>query len=741
MPIFFHLESHLWIGYLFIFNGLLINYALASNEGHYRRLTESMEAKVVAAFIFSILMNGALLLVADIAGVTWRQVSAILPFISIFLIVNLIRQRYKAEYLVGELSLFRSCFYVFVFCVMFFNGGLIEQVSDAWWHMSMANKMSSVSSFDLDRGHLNGVSSRYYPPLWHANLAFAKLLSGESLPVLWNSFTAWGAMLKVMVFYLFSLSLSKNRLVASLACVLFFVLPGVGLSYARTSAWPSHIAYIGWFAMFYVVFRFLDQLSGETVRTLSGSLRLVFSLRVHIFILFFLGVFVLLTHQLELVWFFAAILAYLVSLEIIKGPWKGGEIEPDLILLTWGARIGLLVLLGLGGWLIVDSAVFFGDSLDLVVSYVLPIAVFIGLFVATLSIGKKVKFFIAVSTVAMVLLSINAQHFISLFLPEHALPAQGYRELPLLAVGYFGGVLQTAGWHLQLREAFLYGGLVAVLLSFVLVFIKPKRATIFLCANAVIGFAFCLSPYLFNWLRDVMAYHSSWRIAVLVFTPLIIAESLCLFARMALDNRAVLSNAKRGVAGLVCVGLVALTCVEVYPRFDRNVIDLKRQHKSAQRNWHLFYGQEYVFNDASLKYQNDFEEIIKIVQSDSVLLADISTSYYAAAYLPLFIVNTHRHHGKYMIPRWHSFLEARHGCYLDVPARRDQFKSFLVKERLRAEQKGASAIRYLMVNKDQINLNLKNDCLSQTRTAFIQNVDGIANLTFDGEYLMLFELR
>ena len=201
MPIFFHVESHLVIAYLFFFNGLLVNWLLRSCSIGYAELTKPLEAQVLAAFFVSVLINGAMLYGLDLLSFSFTNMRFILPFLSIGLILLSIWRLSSLAWrqpLRFEFGLTRLGIYAFVFIILFYNGGLIELLADSWWHMSLASKIASHSTLAIDFGHLNGFSQRYYPPLWHGNLALAHIVSGESIAVLWNSFTAWGGVLKVM---------------------------------------------------------------------------------------------------------------------------------------------------------------------------------------------------------------------------------------------------------------------------------------------------------------------------------------------------------------------------------------------------------------------------------------------------------------------------------------------------------------------------------------------------------------
>jgi len=66
MPIFFHVESHLWILVLLLLNGSFIHAALYSASQQYRELTRQFEAQVIMSFAFSLALNGVILLSLDV---------------------------------------------------------------------------------------------------------------------------------------------------------------------------------------------------------------------------------------------------------------------------------------------------------------------------------------------------------------------------------------------------------------------------------------------------------------------------------------------------------------------------------------------------------------------------------------------------------------------------------------------------------------------------------------------------
>ncbi|MCH2192435.1 MAG: hypothetical protein MK188_16135, partial [Gammaproteobacteria bacterium] len=177
MPIFFHVESHIWIFVLLVLNGSFIHAAVYSASQQYRELTRQFEAQVIMSFAFSLALNGLVLLSLDILHVPFSKAIYPLFIIWVSALFFAFKNRLSSFY-ACDISLPALIFYVLMFVILFYNGGMIDQISDAWWHMSLANKIGLANSFTLEYGHLTGAPERYYPPLWHGNLALLRELSG-----------------------------------------------------------------------------------------------------------------------------------------------------------------------------------------------------------------------------------------------------------------------------------------------------------------------------------------------------------------------------------------------------------------------------------------------------------------------------------------------------------------------------------------------------------------------------------
>jgi hypothetical protein len=198
---------------------------------------------------------------------------------------------------------------------------------------------------------------------------------------------------------------------------------------------------------------------------------------------------------------------------------------------------------------------------------------------------------------------------------------------------------------------------------------------------------------------------------------------------------------RRVFATLGLIGAFSIIVYDSSPHFDESLIQLKRDHRSAQRNWNIFYGQRFVYYDSDFRLQTDLAEIAKFIEPDSLALADLATSYYAASELPVYVRNVHQHHGRAKSNRWAQMLNSRSACYLGSPEQFSQFQDFIAEQRAILKKEQRLPFRYVLINKDARNLNLRYDCLWNGRDGLLANIERLAELRFEGEYLNIYELK
>lgn len=733
MPIFFHLESHLWIAYTLFFNGLLLTYLVRSWSSSFQELTSSFEATLASSFFLSIAINGLLLLWLDVLGLGFGNAKLILPVLSVVLIALTIQgvNSNKYSFNLPEISWSRLALYGFVFIVLFYNGGLIEHITDAWWHMSFANKIEYESTFTLSAPHLNLHNDRYYPPLWHGNLALIKILSGESLMVVWNSVTAWAGVVKVMCFYLLGLGVSQSKRTALFSAILFIVLPGVGNSYLRVSAWPAHIAYSAFFCLVYLFFKWYE--NTKTILSIEkGFLKELFVSNVSVVISsILLIVIILFSHKAELLWLFMMLFAYAIAEQFY---YFYVSQKPAKLTYVVGV-VFLLIAFTITLYLIIQGQSKWESNIDFVIVYFAPLLLLI-----LFSIVCAVNFFnyssdffkivVSISAITVFFLLINWHHLMSLFVPELASGPNGRWENALQVKGYFDQSLKVPGWHLQLRQGLLYSGVLSVLMAFIMLLVTKSRVFLFTFSTCFFALLICSSPYLYQWMNELLSYHSVWRVSLFVFHPLVYAAVIVWLLE---KNK---EGSNRLVLIMFSISLCVLLIFDGKYHFDKELVQIKSKHFSDQRNWSLFYPQSYVYQNSSIRYQNDLDEISKVIEPKAVVISDKATSYYLAASSPVYVVNVQNHHGRSHNSDWAHMLDNRFGCYIEHTENKDKLGRFL------AEQQGKSVrISYLVLNRDTKNKNLKADCWAFRNNAIAKHIEPLASRVYAGEYLDLYKIR
>ncbi|MBM9602695.1 hypothetical protein [Desulfopila inferna] len=192
---------------------------------------------------------------------------------------------------------------------------------------------------------------------------------------------------------------------------------------------------------------------------------------------------------------------------------------------------------------------------------------------------------------------------------------------------------------------------------------------------------------------------------------------------------------------IVLVFCLVLIGKEVKFHFQKERITEKLQHFSAVRHWSIHFGPQYVYYNSSLRYESDFKHIRKHVEPKSALLSDLATSYYAAAALPVYIRNTHRHHGLKRFAGLQGFLQKGHLCYLNDPYHSMKLLAYLEQDALLARKNGWPALKYIIINKDKKNKVLYRDCIATNSRNIIENISSIASIIYEGKYLNLYALK
>ena len=195
---------------------------------------------------------------------------------------------------------------------------------------------------------------------------------------------------------------------------------------------------------------------------------------------------------------------------------------------------------------------------------------------------------------------------------------------------------------------------------------------------------------------------------------------------------------------LACVlslmAVVVLVICESSRHFDNKLIQDKKKAHSAQNDWNVFFAQSNVYLGGGVRHDEDFARLAPLLEADSSLITDIATSYYAAASLPVYVKNVHKHHGRYKSPEWERLISHRITCYLDAPEYIADFNSVMQGEESRSERKGVPPVRYIAVNRTHYNDNFKRGCMSQRRRGLLSVIDRLGPPIFEGETILVHRL-
>lgn len=188
------------------------------------------------------------------------------------------------------------------------------------------------------------------------------------------------------------------------------------------------------------------------------------------------------------------------------------------------------------------------------------------------------------------------------------------------------------------------------------------------------------------------------------------------------------------------VGLIILIVVDARQHFDSDLIELKKKNHSAQRNWNPFFGQSNVYLSGGMRYQEELNELVNILEPNTAIFSDMATSYYLASALPVYVKNVHAHHGQYKSPEWNVFINKRFGCYLYRSENMDKFVTLLSIEPKVSARRGVPTVRYMVVNKDEQNSNVRRECFLRKAAPLSNTLTEFAEKVYEGPTLSVFRL-
>ena len=489
---------------------------------------------VVCGFCLSLFLSQIFIFICVAFGLAISIACYLISFYCLIIGISRfqkIRINYNAASLKDLIIIAPVCL-IFIF-IMFINGGLLSENSDAWWHMAYAKKLSYSNSIFLERHHLSGLeitnidSYLNYLPGWHVILASIHQSSGLPLLVLWHNLASFLVPLTVASYFIFSKALTNNTVIAFLAAILLCITLGGLNTYFRVSPWPGNIAYILWYFLYFLAFRTLNQFLNENGINSANFTQFLTSLyqeKTSLLVVALITCYLILSiHASELLWFAVSFIFYYLIARFFSP--KCDSINGELNIIKTPAMI--LVTLA--------TAFFIFDhwqqtNADLILCAIL----FIGLYLLGCIPGhlfnhdnnkpvQSSNYFVIATLVIVFILLINKQQISYLFYPASQSLNEWGHQIPYQVEGYFSSKLWLPQWEHQIREGLLLSGMAGVIMALLLAVKTKNRAVLFLFGNSFLALLTLCSPYLFTFLNQFTPHSSTYRVHLLIFHPIIIA--------------------------------------------------------------------------------------------------------------------------------------------------------------------------------------------------------------------------
>lgn len=543
---------HAAIVLIWLLPGLLILLTIALRYPHMVDRRWDVPFLLVAAFILSLALITVLAIPA--AKMTGRyDTTAIFVFaICVVLIASLATRRQQLKSLLAQIdmSLPERLLFLLVgtmFTIMLMNGGLIDMLADAWWHMSLANKIDDAKSVFLEKQHLLGFevenSWPVYPPLWHMNLAILSSITGRPLPLLWHVLGAYSVAFTLLSYFVLVKALSRNSYVALLSASFLCILLGGINSYFRVSTWPGNVSYIIWYFLMALTFLMVDRYGSAVERNdynatrwfgPTGFLKSLVSVNAGLLLLAILCVSLFLgVHPAALFWCLTGFVFFGVTLSLHRGDVTDMDVDRAVFVPPTVVILSIFLLWGMYDFVanghLVRAA--WGKAITFLPVLIILLAMGFISFLNRRRAGR-IPYWASWFVLTVLLLSlVDASHIIELFQKELGTGGAYRYHLPTPVDRILGETLYLPSWEHQLRGGLLFSGLLAIPLSVWLLITHNNRATAFLAGNVLLSMLTLTSPQVFTLFTKVIPLVSVYRVQLLIFHPIVIGYAVFLLLR------------------------------------------------------------------------------------------------------------------------------------------------------------------------------------------------------------------
>lgn len=186
--------------------------------------------------------------------------------------------------------------------------------------------------------------------------------------------------------------------------------------------------------------------------------------------------------------------------------------------------------------------------------------------------------------------------------------------------------------------------------------------------------------------------------------------------------------------------VLAVLCVvsfDIAYRFGFSAKPVFTRFANDPYHWRITRTAADNISHSSIRYYPDFRNIQGIVVGKSLFLADVATSYYVAAALPLYAANTHGHHGR-DYDMYREILRAL--CGESNKNSIDDAEKLLRGQREQSIKAGRLPVRYIFVNKDTVNKNVKGHCMTRNHNEIERQLERFFKQIYTGQYIDVFEI-
>jgi len=160
-----------------------------------------------------------------------------------------------------------------------------------------------------------------------------------------------------------------------------------------------------------------------------------------------------------------------------------------------------------------------------------------------------------------------------------------------------------------------------------------------------------------------------------------------------------------------------------------------------QYNWSLDRTMSENLRNATVAYRDDIAKMRGSLDPGAMFLSDRATNYYLGAYLPIYGVNPNPHHQLYYNEGYSPFIDSGFVWSLCDSDNVSRLGDLITKKNETLKRFQWRPLKYIIFNTDDINRNVRGNCLTRNMKAIVAAIGDKMNLIYKGKYLIVYELQ